>query len=240
MERRVTENLDPSPQGDTMPKTFHLIHLTLNKYNYRTSKKKCLHYLLCLISEMLILMLECYLKQFFFFYFSRSQLHELIALWTDQLALLTSAHALGPRPPCVCWHLPQPSPRPPHLPFSSAWKHPEVILIPKNICFPQFCHLLLSLHPFTVLNDDYHLDSTVGSQLTSLPPNSWQNDLLETWSDPAAPLIKVTGQPSITNGTSKLLNRTNKFFCDPIPPSFPTPQPKTIHLTIPTLPLKIQ
>ena len=67
MERRVTENLDPSPQVDTMPKTFHLIHLTLNKYNYRTSKKKCLHYLLCLISEMLILMLECYLKQFFFF-----------------------------------------------------------------------------------------------------------------------------------------------------------------------------
>lgn len=109
----------------------------------------------------------------------------------------------------------------------------------QKICFPQFCHLLLSLHPFTVL-DDYHLDSTVGSQLTSLPPKSWQNDLLETWSNPAAPLIKVTGQPSITNGMSKLLNRTNKFFCDPIPPSFPTPQPKTIHLTIPTLPLKIQ
>lgn len=238
MERRVTKNLDPSPQLDTMTKTFHLLHLTLNKSNYRTSKKKCLHYLLHLISDILILMLEWCLSSFFS-YFSRSQLHELIALWTNQLALLTSAHALGARPPCVCWHLLQPSPRPPRLPFSLAWKHPEVILIPQNTYFPQFCHLLLSLHPFIVLNDDYHLDSTVGSQLTSLPPNSWQNDL-ETWSNPATPLIKVTGQPSITNGMSKLLNRTNEFFCDPIPPSFPTPQPKTTHLTIPTLPLKIQ
>lgn len=63
MERRVT---DPSPQLDTVTKMFHLIHLTLNKSNYRTSKKKCLQYLLRLISEILILMRECCLSSLLF------------------------------------------------------------------------------------------------------------------------------------------------------------------------------
>lgn len=47
---------------------------------------------------------------------------------------------------------------------------------------------------------------------------------LSSWNTirPGCSLIKATGQPSTTNGMSKLLNRTNKF-CDPISPSFPTP-----------------
>ena len=212
---RVT---DPSPQLDTMTKTFHLIHLTLNKPNYRTSKKKCLQYLLHLISEILILMRECCLSSSLFvllfrittswikFYELTSWLCWLLHMFLDQghpVSVGTCSSLLQGLP---IYPPPQP------VDVRKWFSYQKIAISPGSVtCF-------LSIPSLSSV-----MTTTWTLLWESLPPNSWPNDLLETWSARAAPLIKATGQPSITNRMSKRLNRTNKFFRDPISPSFPTP-----------------
>lgn len=45
MERRVTKNLDPSPQLDTMTKTFSPPSSYSKQIQLQDIKEKCLHYL---------------------------------------------------------------------------------------------------------------------------------------------------------------------------------------------------